>query len=189
MQVAQMTVRDIMQTNVTTVAPRTTVRELTRLLADHGISGVPVVTASGAVVGVVSSTDIVRLAADESELRVSSARWLPMSRRENWVEETEESEDEEATEDLFSSYFLPEDAPSVGADWTEEIGDGAFDEFTVADIMTPVSFAMPPTASIKELAQFLLRGRIHRAVVTENDHLVGIVTSMDVLKAVADGQL
>lgn len=187
MLVEQMTVRDIMQTQVTTVSPGTTVRELTRLLADNGISGVPVVTASGAVVGVVSSTDIVRLAADESELRISSARWTPLRAEDPW-EETDDGGEEEG-DDLLSSYFLPEGTASLGPDWPEEMGDGTFDEFTVADIMTPVSFTMPPTASVKDLARFLLRGRIHRAVVTEDDHLVGIVTTMDVLRAVAEGQL
>lgn len=186
MLVARMTVRDIMQTDVTTVSPGTTVRELTRLLSHNGISGVPVVTAAGGVAGVVSSTDIVRLAADESELRVSSARWMPVAPEEEW---TAEGGDDDSTEDVYSSYFLPEAAPPVGSDLGDELGDGTFDEFTVADIMTPVSFSVPPTASIQELAQFLLRGRIHRAVVTEDDHLVGIVTTMDILRAVAEGQL
>ena len=184
----QMTVRDVMQEDVTTVSPSTTVRELTRILADRSISGVPVVTDSGAVVGVVSATDIVRLAADEAELRVSSARWIPTARRPDWVDDGEADEPEGETPP-HSSYFLPEDAPAMAAGWGEEIGNGSFDEFTVADIMTPVSFTMPPTASVKELAAFLLHGRIHRAVVTDDDHLVGIVTTMDVLKAVAEGQI
>ena len=55
-----LTVRDIMQTEVVTIGPEATVRDLTRLLADGGISGVPVVASSGTVLGVVSSSDIVR---------------------------------------------------------------------------------------------------------------------------------
>jgi CBS domain-containing protein len=58
-------VRDIMQTDVVTVSTDTTARYLARLLADEEISGVPVIDASGALAGVVSSTDLVRLAADD----------------------------------------------------------------------------------------------------------------------------
>ena len=53
-----MNVRDIMRTAVVTAHPDQTVRELTRLLSEHGISGVPVVDDGGAVLGVVSSSDV-----------------------------------------------------------------------------------------------------------------------------------
>ncbi|HZD05321.1 MAG TPA: CBS domain-containing protein [Longimicrobiales bacterium] len=186
-RVLEMTVRDIMETEVTTVSPETPVRELTRLLSDQGISGAPVVTASGAVVGVVSSTDVVRLAAEESDLPTSGGRWGSAG-ADDWEHELglEEAGD---VRDTSAGFFLPEDSPSFAPGWSEELGEATFDECTVADIMTPVSFAMPPTASVKDLADFLLRGRIHRAVVIEEDHLVGIVTTMDVLRAVAEGQL
>jgi CBS domain-containing protein len=59
----------------------------------------------------------------------------------------------------------------------------------VTDIMTPVSFSVEPDTPLDELCQFLVRGRIHRAIVRRGEELVGIVTSADVLKAVADGRL
>ena len=57
-----MNVRDIMRTDVVTAHPDQTVRELTRVLAEHGISGVPVVTDSGEVLGVVSASDVIQVA-------------------------------------------------------------------------------------------------------------------------------
>ena len=63
------------------------------------------------------------------------------------------------------------------------------DSVAVADIMTPVAFSVRPGDTVKELADFLVRGRIHRAVVVEDARLLGIVTSGDVLRAVADGRL
>jgi CBS domain-containing protein len=42
---------------------------------------------------------------------------------------------------------------------------------------------------VKELADFLIRGRIHRAVVVEGERLVGIVTTMDVLRALAEDRI
>jgi CBS domain-containing protein len=53
-----MHVEDVMQTEVVTVAPEATLKEAAALLVEHRISGLPVVDAGGAVVGVVSEADI-----------------------------------------------------------------------------------------------------------------------------------
>ena len=55
-----MKVKDIMTTAVRTVGPDTSLKEVAVLLSHHRISGLPVVAATGAVVGVVSKTDILR---------------------------------------------------------------------------------------------------------------------------------
>lgn len=60
----ELTVRDIMQARVVTVSPTTTVRELAATLAEHKISGVPVVDKQGAVVGMVSEADVILQDAD-----------------------------------------------------------------------------------------------------------------------------
>jgi CBS domain-containing protein len=53
-----MKVKDVMESKVTTVAPDTSLRDVAALLAERGISGVPVVENGGGVVGVVSEADI-----------------------------------------------------------------------------------------------------------------------------------
>ncbi len=53
-----MYVKDVMKTDVVTVRPETTLKEVAALLVEHCISGVPVVDESGVVVGVVSEADI-----------------------------------------------------------------------------------------------------------------------------------
>ena len=63
------TVRDIMQTELVTVVPDTSVYDLSRLLTEKNVSGAPVVDVDGEVLGVVSMTDVVRLAADETALQ------------------------------------------------------------------------------------------------------------------------
>ena len=55
-----MLAKDIMRRNIVTVGSRLTLPELTKVLEENGISGAPVVDASGAVLGVVSKTDLVR---------------------------------------------------------------------------------------------------------------------------------
>lgn len=182
------TVRDLMQRDVVTAPPEMTARELARVLADEGISGLPVVTESGAVLGVASSSDLVRLAAEEQEIRITSAHWVPDVR--GAVVDVDGADTLDDDDDPFSSFFLPEDAPVLSPEWhLADESEGPLDRLTVSDIMTPVSFSVRPEASVVELAEFLVRGRIHRAVVLEDGRLLGIVTTMDVLRALADGRV
>ena len=53
-----MKVKDVMTPGVITVQPEASLKDVASLLAEHGISGVPVVDAGGKVLGVVSKTDI-----------------------------------------------------------------------------------------------------------------------------------
>ena len=53
-----MRIADIMTTEVLTVTPDTTLKDVAELLSERGISGAPVVDADGHVLGVVSEADI-----------------------------------------------------------------------------------------------------------------------------------
>jgi CBS domain-containing protein len=180
---AMLTVRDIMQTPVVTVSPGTTVRQLSRILADAEISGAPVVGLDGSLLGVVSATDVVRLAADDADVHVATSGSMldPSVVRDP-------DEEDEAEPDPFG-FFLPEDSPLTREGFLEQFAETELDSVLVRDIMTPVTFSIAADASIRELAEFLVRGRIHRAVVVEGHRLRGIVTSGDVLRAVSDGKL
>jgi CBS domain-containing protein len=69
---------DVMTTNVITVTPETTVRDLAELLGRHGISGVPVVGADNGLVGIVSEGDLLHRAETGTERRTERrrTRWL-----------------------------------------------------------------------------------------------------------------
>jgi CBS domain-containing protein len=60
---------EIMTRNVVSVAPDTSLQEVAQLLLQHGISAVPVVTAEGAVVGMVSEGDLIGRTEPEREAR------------------------------------------------------------------------------------------------------------------------
>jgi CBS domain-containing protein len=180
-----LTVKDIMRKDVVTVSPDTTARHLAKLLADEEITGVPVLDANDALVGVVSSTDLVRLAADESGIDV---RTVGLERSVDPVLDPDRDDEDAEEADPFG-FFLPEDSPATGQRMLEQWPDSEFDSVLVRDIMTPVSFTVEPETSVPELCEFLMRGRIHRAVVVEDARLVGIVTSADVLRAVAEQQV
>ena len=179
-------VRDIMRTDVVTVRTDDTARALARVLADSEISGAPVLDGHGKVVGVASATDLVRLAAEDAEMNLSAVNLRPETDRGPDLDE--EDLDDLAEADPYG-FFLPEDSPFQGTELLERFPETSFDSVTVADLMTPVSFSVNPDMPVPELCAFLVRGRIHRALVVADDELIGIVTSQDVLKGVADGDI
>lgn len=71
-----MKARDVMTTTVHTVAPDTPVAAIAQLLLDRRISGAPVVSADGAVLGVVSECDLMRR--PESGTVKRKAWWLTL---------------------------------------------------------------------------------------------------------------
>ena len=56
-------VSDIMTTGVVTVRPDTSCRELAVVFREHRVSGFPVIADDGTVIGVVSGSDLLALAA------------------------------------------------------------------------------------------------------------------------------
>jgi CBS domain-containing protein len=59
--------RDLMTTDVITVPPETPVVAMARLLAERGISAVPVLGADGALLGLVTEADLIRRLAGEED--------------------------------------------------------------------------------------------------------------------------
>ena len=172
-------VREIMQTAVVTADPEMSVYDLSRLLTERDITGAPVVDVDGSVLGVVSMTDVLRLAADETDIRIAPRPFIT-SGASLAEADTEEEQD-------VVDFFQQMDAPGAGAgpasDWATE---SDLDQYDVRSIMTPANFYVHPDATLGELAAFLLRGRIHRALVMEDEALIGIVTTVDVLRSVAE---
>ena len=64
-----MRVADLMQKDVRTIAPESSVAELVRAMADSRVSGLPVVTPAGHVVGVVSATDVLQASSEPQDAK------------------------------------------------------------------------------------------------------------------------
>ncbi|MBV8455195.1 MAG: CBS domain-containing protein, partial [Acetobacteraceae bacterium] len=71
---------DVMTTDVITVDPDTTIRAFATLLAERGISGAPVVDASGRLVGIISEGDLLHRA------EIGTARRHRVRRRSWWLD-------------------------------------------------------------------------------------------------------
>ena len=65
---------DVMVSNVITVVPDATVREIAELLLRHRISAVPVVAASGEILGIVSEGDLINR--PETQTSHGKSWWL-----------------------------------------------------------------------------------------------------------------
>jgi CBS domain-containing protein len=185
-------VRDIMTQEVTTLAPETTVREAMELLARQHISGAPVVSGNR-VLGVVTDADLLSFA--------SSVRGVPVQRDEDvefgeWRARAEDRDAGEGAErepdnDPSSTFFsdLWEDA---GADVAERMAAiegpewNVLEEHDVSEVMTRDLWTLPPNADARAAADLMRRNGIHRVLVVENDELVGIVSAIDIARAVAD---
>jgi len=166
-------VEEIMQREVVTVTPDTSVSELLRVLVFNQISGVPVVSEHDEILGVVSTTDVIRLGAQESEVPPEELSWEPLA-----------VPGEDFEEESTASFFLVAEKwgfPTEGQ--TEALSKGFFEGFSVSDIMTPAAFTVGPRETVSAVAKFLLQGRIHRALVVDGGRLRGIVTAFDLLKA------
>lgn len=150
--------KDIMNPDVITVQEEMTVLDLASLLTDKMITGAPVVSESGRLVGVVSASDIVRNEAHRSAI----------------------------VQDNVSSYYLHGWEDQLSIDEIDMLHVEEGEDLTVHDIMTPLIFKVSENTPISEMADAMIGGRIHRLIVTRNDKVVGIVTTLDMLKAIRE---
>lgn len=114
-----MLAKDIMRKRVVCLSPETTLAAAAALFSKRGISGAPVVSAEGRLLGVLSRTD---MAGRDGALRAEQA-------------------------------------------------------------MTPWAVSLEEDTPVRELASQMLAKRIHRIMITRNGEIRGIVTSMDMLRA------
>ena len=151
----QLAAKDIMTRNVLTAFDDWTLQELARFLTDNGISGAPVTTGEGKLVGVVSLTDVARAAG-----RLGSGWFEPLS--------VYHHDSKLSIDELTSLTF--ESAETI----------------TVRDIMTSVVFEVDAGCTVSQVAETLLRGRIHRVFVVEHDKVVGVISALDLLRVLSD---
>jgi CBS domain-containing protein len=170
--------RDIMTREVVAVTPDTSITEVVSLLSTESITGLPVVSAEK-VVGVISASDIVEFAGgNEASLETTNGNWDDIEDEGERELEAEISPQEIEEAELVDQL---EDSSSDDVEW--------FDEFTAADLMTRKLCSLPSSTPLDRAAKEMVRTGVHRLLVMDDNKLVGIATSMDFLRAVAQGQL
>lgn len=175
-------VRDVMSREVVTVSPELTLRDTVELLATRHISGAPVV-AGHRVVGVISASDV--LAFETATPGVPAER--PEEPEFELETPTEWEEGLEAPAAFFTEMWS--DAGADVAERIQDVGTAEWDvlgEHTVSEAMTPSVCAVGAEEDVADVARYMLRRKIHRALVMEGERLVGILTTTDIVRAVAE---
>jgi CBS domain-containing protein len=181
---------DVMSSPVLTVGPATSLRKVVTLFAEQHISGAPVVTAAGDVVGVVATTDVLEFLADKSS-RPSASPAVEIKDCADKAVGPVDREDKATTAYFAGEWSSMGDegeatTPFGPADGERESG---LDAHTVSEVMTRRVLSLLSSATVADAAAYLRRARIHRLLVIDNSRLVGIVSSWDVARAVANGSL
>jgi CBS domain-containing protein len=175
-------VKDIMTPDPVVVSEDLSLRDCVELLAHEHLGGAPVVT-RGRVVGVITLSDIASF--------LSSLSPVPRDTEEpSWEEEPPpgmvEGEDE-----AVGAYFQDLWA-DAGADLVARAQSPGspewdlLDEHTVGEAMTRRLWTIDPDRTIEEAARELRDADVHRLLVMREGRLLGIVTTTDVTRAVAE---
>jgi len=151
--------RDIMTSNILMVGEDWLIDRLAEFLVEHSISGAPVVSVDGKLIGVVSLTDIARFNS------------LPVR--------------DLGTGDLHE-YYQPAVELQVAKEELSGFRIEGESLTTVRDIMTPVIFSVPEEAPVQQVAETMIKGHIHRLFVTKDDEVIGIISAFDLLTVIRD---
>ncbi len=149
------TAADLMSVSPVSIRDTATVAEAVALLTDKGFSAAPVIDEAGRPVGVVSRTDILVHDREKADYLAPALDFDAYA---------------EATTD--GKHAVPHGFQVHNVDPT-----------LVRDIMTPAVFRVSPHTPARQVVSDMLGLNVHRLfVVDENGILVGVVTSLDVLR-------
>lgn len=167
---------DIMSSPLLTVTPDLSLRAAAELLSMHHVSGAPVVRGSE-VIGVITSGDILNFQATREDVLLHDA---PRAEEADWSE----------VEEVESG--LPWDEWEEGPlTIVERLADAPLDEdelcaSTVDEAMTREVLSLPATCSVRDGAAFIARHAIHRVLVERDGEIVGVVSTSDLARILAE---
>jgi CBS domain-containing protein len=147
-------VGEIMDRDPVTVSPETSVQEVVSALREHGLPGVPVVDPDGAVVGMVTETDLV-LPDENGDLHIP-----------HYI-------------NLFGGTVFLEPLSRFEGRLRKAFAANA------ADMMTRDPDTVRPDTTVREAARLIHESGHNRLPVVQDGRLVGVVTRIDVLGALA----
>lgn len=165
-QIGLALVSELMQRDVATLSADATAEEAISTFEEYHISGAPVVDGGGTLIGVLSASDIAR------REHVSNDR-IQTERSEYYLQVARDESRDDAVFD---------EAPFPQSDYSPEAMAGA----RVRDWMNPSVVSVEPSASVRDACRIMAGESIHRVLVVEEGKLVGILSSFDVVRAVAN---
>ena len=148
--------KDIMTRDVITIEQSASLRELSKLLSEKGITGVPVIDEERHLIGMISMRDLIR-----EEVRSLGANL--------------EYQD---IYELFSSALN-----------TEEVEGVSVRQLWVEEVMSRTLHTATESTPVCDIAEIMHAQNVHRVPILKNGKVIGLVTAMDVIRAVAEGKV
>ena len=152
--------QDIMNSDFLTVPSSMTIGELTDLFQRAHIHAAPVVDDHGDLVGIVTQEDILYGTMGGDQEAEPASR---IHSRSGMLE-------------LDDLERMSEDSPGL---WARP----------VSDIMTHPAITVQPETELREVCRVMWSVRIHHVPVTNAGTIVGLISSLDLCRAVAEGKL
>jgi CBS domain-containing protein len=182
---------DLMTREPITVSQEMTVADLCDLFQERNINGAPVVDERGQLVGVVAQDDIIYGAmgrANRDDGQPAGAAPGPAKdqspsrrRRRGLVEALRER----------NLRAVPEAPPRAGerAFWAEQRSGDDPMRMPVRAIMTSPAISAEEETPITDLCNVMWSLRIHRVPVVRGGKVTGLISSMDLCRAILNGQI
>lgn len=148
---------DIMTTDVVTIGPESNIAEAVRLICEHGISGLPVVEINGKLLGIITKTDLIALEYETQFERLYEVDLKSIL----------------GSKELNQTSCQKSSIDTEGKETTP-----------VETIMKRNVITASPDTPLPMIAKLMQENNVHRIVITENDRVIGIITSMDLLKLI-----
>lgn len=156
-----MKIKDIMNREVRTVHPDTSLAELARLFAETGIHGAPVVDAENRLIGIVTESDVLNATKTKYvkyNLVYPSIHQFGMEFKEGV-----------AYEDILKAFDEVKHIP-------------------VSQLMTRKVVTAGPDDLVEDITPMMVQKKINRVPIVEKGKLVGIVTREDILRGLFRNQ-
>lgn len=153
--------RELMTSPVKSIETNATLVEVVQRLADEGVTGLLVVDRRGKPVGVVSHADVLNFVAGLERGLAGLGGFYFQS---------------ELSGDRISA------GPPVNLDSAD---DDALRDADVESIMTPEIIWVPDGATLPAVARTMVERGVHRVLVERAGAVVGIVSTIDVLRAIS----
>ncbi len=154
-----MKIEEVMNKDVITCKPDDTLSHLAKLFRENHISGLPVVE-KGKVIGLVSETDLIKLFKSPE---FSNELWLPSPLEIIEIPIRNIVRLEETKKALENLKLRP-----------------------IRDIMTKTVHAISPDDSLEKASGIMVKYKVNRLPVVENDKLVGIVARSDIIRGLSE---
>ena len=152
--------RDIMNSQAITVPTAMSIGDLADLFQRVHIHAAPVLDADGRLAGMVTQEDI-------------------LYGTMGGEQEDDAAEAVESTGGLLEAAGLDSLAPESPEPWSRP----------VSDIMTEAAFWVEPSTPLTEVCRLMWSLRIHHLPVIDGEKVVGVISSLDFCRAVAEGMI